>query len=151
MEERVNWQGPEHFHIEKKTEWFLAVGIVALAMVVAAVFLGNYIFALLVVIATFTLMMFASKGPRNVNIEVNHGGIIFGEYFYPYESLESYDIEEMPELRILIKTRKTFMPVVIVPAHDADIEKIDEIMSQHLEVEDLRESPIHKLFEYLGF
>jgi uncharacterized membrane protein YobD (UPF0266 family) len=151
MEEKVNWRGPEHFHIEKKTDWYLAVGIISVAIIISAILVANYIFALLVALATVTLMMFASRGPRMVDIEVNHSGITFGEFFYPYESLKSYDIEELPELRILIKTQRFLMPVVIIPAHDANIGKIDEILSQYLEVEDLQESPIHKLFEYLGF
>ena len=151
MEERVNWRGPGHFHIEKKREWYLAVIIISLGIIVAAVVLKNYIFALLIALAAFTSMMFASRGPREVEIEVNHYGIIFGEYFYPYEALESYDIEELPELRILIKTKKLLMPTVIIPAHDAPIDKVEEILSQYLEVEDLQEPIFHKVFEYLGF
>jgi uncharacterized membrane protein YobD (UPF0266 family) len=151
MEEKVGWQGPEHFHIEKTLDWYWAVGIISLASAVAAVLLNNFIFAILIVLAAFTLMMIASRTPRTVEMEVNDSGIVFGEFYYPYKSLESYDIEQVPELRILIKTKRLWMPVVIIPAHDADTEKIGKILSKHLKFEDLKESVAHKIFEYLGF
>ena len=151
MEEKVSWRGPEHFHMEKTLDWYFAVGVVALAGAIAAVFLENYIFAILIIVAAFALIMLASRTPRTVDMEVNDSGIIFGEFRYPYKSLESYDVEKVPELRILLKTKKPWMPVVIIPAHDADREMVENILSKHLEAEDLKESVIHKIFEYIGF
>jgi uncharacterized membrane protein YobD (UPF0266 family) len=151
MEEKVGWRGPEHFHIEKMPDWYFAVGIIALASVIAAVLLENFIFAVLIIVAAFALMMIASRTPRTVDMEVSDSGITFGEFYYPYKSLDSFDIEDVPELRILIKTKRPWMHVIIIPAHDADIEKVRGILLKHLKFEDLKESLFHKIFEYLGF
>ena len=130
MEEKINWQSLEHFHTEKGVEWYWAVGIIAGGSAVAAILLSNFVFAVLIVIAAFSLMMFASQPPKIVDVEINGRGVMFGEYFYPYNSLDSFwiDLEHVAP-KVIIKSKKLLMHLVSVHlSEESDPEEIRDFL-----------------------
>ena len=44
----VSWEAPEHYHIPKGADWFFALAIITVALVVAVIFFGNLLFAIYV-------------------------------------------------------------------------------------------------------
>ena len=62
----ISWEAPQHHHVEKGNDWFLALGVIVLALVIAAVLLNNVLLALLFGIAGGVLAMSAAKRPAIV-------------------------------------------------------------------------------------
>jgi len=150
--EKITWQAPEHTHREKDNNWYFAVSIVALGVVVSAVLLKNYFFAIFIVLAAFTLMMFASKRPRIVDCEINKRGIQFERYFFPYDSLKSFWVdEELHEPVLLLQSHKFFMPYLVLNLNDTDHQEVRNFLLNYLEEEEHDEPIFQKIFEYLGF
>ena len=47
----LEWKGREYDHNPKSADWYWALGIIAVAATVAAILFGNYLLAVLIVIA----------------------------------------------------------------------------------------------------
>ncbi len=156
MESSISWQAYEYFHEPKTSDWYWALGVVSIAIAGAAVIFGNIIFALLVIISAAALAMHAHKEPKLVEFELNEKGVRIEKTFYPYSTLESFAIEthetEMGLFaKLFIKSKKTFMPLIIMPIAEIHPEDVQEYISIFLTEEEHRESMPEKVMEWLGF
>ena len=150
--EKLSWHTHEYHHTEKSPDWYWTVGIITLSVALIAIILNNVIFAILIIVSSFTLSLFASRKPELVQINIENLGITVGKTRYPYKNLDSFWIE-IHEFRprIILKSKKVFMPFIIIFIEDTDPEKIRHSLSQHLEEEEHHEPFLEKLLVYLGF
>jgi hypothetical protein len=147
----ISWQGPSHVHFEKSIEWYWSVGIVSLGIIITSILLRNYIFSLFLVIASFTLMLHASKKPRDIEIMINEEGVTLDNYFYPYSSIDSFWVDLNEPAKLLLKSKKSMMPFIAVPIHDNNPEELREFLLNFLDEEVLEDTFFHKVMERLGF
>lgn len=149
----VTWEAPEHHHFEKSGDWFWALGIIGCAAAAAAFFFGNFLFSILILVATFAIALYAVKEPPILSFSVSLRGIRIGEHFYPYGTLEAYYIDEDhhngPQL--LVRSDRTFMPLLVTPLPEEYLDVIEDIIGSKLPEEYLEEPFIHTLLEMLGF
>ncbi|MEM9336703.1 MAG: hypothetical protein AAGA35_02515 [Patescibacteria group bacterium] len=149
----ITWEAPEHQHIEKNSDWFWALGIVTIAMVLAALFFGNILFAFVLGLAGGVASLQAARKPRIIPFAVTVRGVRVDDQLYPYSSLEAYYIDEdSPTGPILLaRSKRTFMPLIILPLPEEYIDDIDDIIKERLEEEHIEEPFFYKLLEFLGF
>jgi hypothetical protein len=152
MKAPITWQAPEYYHRDKSADWYWAVGIIALSAAATAIILDNVIFGILIVIATFSLMMYASRRPLTINVEINERGIKTGKMYYPYTNLDSFWVEENHAYpKILLKSKNVIVPHIVIHVEDEDPDEIRDFLREHLTEEEQHESLIHLVMEYLGF
>ncbi|NQV87966.1 MAG: hypothetical protein HQ402_00225 [Parcubacteria group bacterium] len=148
----LRWEAHEYFHMEKTADWYWAVGIISVSIASVAIILNNVIFGILVILGAFTLSVFASKRPDLAQIELNEKGIILHKYYYLYSSLESFWVEENDNHpKILIKSQKTFLPLIIIPLGEANSQEVRNFLLNHLKEKEYMEPLLTKFMEYLGF
>ena len=148
----INWLAHEHEYKERSSDWFWAVGIVAFSIAIASIIFGSVIFGILVLVASFAMALFINREPDEIEVAVNEIGIARGRVFYPYESLDSFWIDhEHPHPKILLRSKKFFLPLIIVPLGDSDPEEIHETLSRFLDEEFHSLPLIERMLEYLGF
>ena len=146
------WEAPEYFHREKTKEWFLTFGIVTITIVIICIILGNVLFGVFLAIASLVLVVFAHRPPRNVKVELGHRGIIIDKTLYHWSELESFWIrEEDLHPKVLVKSKKIFVPYIIVPLGDVHHEDVREHLLQYMEEQVHQEPFIQQLMEYFGF
>ena len=150
---KIEWDAHEYEHKERSPDWFWAVGIISVSVAIASVIFDNIIFGLLVIIGAFTLSLFAKRPPSTLHVVVDEKGITRGKIRYPHSTLASFWIDtEHPHKKIILKSEKMFMPLIIVPLGDGvDVEELHDklLISLHEEFHDL--PFVEKLLEYLGF
>ncbi|MEL6802886.1 MAG: hypothetical protein AAFO91_03780 [Bacteroidota bacterium] len=149
----VVWEAPEHSHQERSNDWFWALGIIALGGAAAAIFLGNFLLTLLIIIGAAVIALIASREPAIIEYAVTVRGVKIGNTIYPYTTLESYAIDDLNEerMQLLVKSQKMFLPLLVIPIPAEFIDDIEDLLSARLEEEDLEEPLSHKLMEQLGF
>jgi len=149
----ITWEAPEHHHIEKGNDWFFALAILIVAMVIVAILFGNVLFALLLGLAGGALAVSAAKQPSIVSFAVTLRGIKVADNLYPYGTLDSYHIdEENPRgPQLLIKSDRKLMPLIVMPLPEDHIDDIDDILKEKLEEEHLEEPLFMKILELFGF
>jgi len=148
----ISWNAPEHFYVEKRPDWYWAVGIVTLAIATVCFIFGNIIPGIFVLVAATALVLHASRPPRTVYYEINDRGIVVDELLYPFLSLESFWVphDELPP-KLIVKSRKTFMPLIVIYIDEVDPEHVREVMLTYIAETEHHESVLKHILERLGF
>lgn len=152
---RISWMAYEHSHRQRSDDWFWGVGIVAVAIAVLAVYFGNVLFGIFILLAAFTSIMVAHREPEVIPFEINKRGVQAGKILYPFSTIESFwiiDEDESGQDKLIMKSEKTLMPLIIVPLDDnLDFEEVRDYLLQFLNEEEMDEPLSHKIMEYFGF
>ena len=149
----ITWEAPEHHHVEKGSDWFFALGIMVVALVLVAVLLDNVLFGILIGLAGGALTVSAIRGPKIIPFAVTVRGVRIGEQLHPYASLASYHIDEdnLRGPQLLLKSEQRFLPLLVVPIPATHVDDIDDILTERLEEEELVEPFLVKVMELFGF
>lgn len=149
----ISWEAPEHHHVEKGNDWFFALAIIVVALVVTAILFNNVLFALLLGIAGGVLGVAAAKKPNIVPFSVSVRGIKIEGILHPFASLSSYHIDEEDPRgpQLLVKAEKLLMPLIVLPIPVDYIDDIEEILRDKLPEEELEEPFLLKVLELFGF
>ena len=152
MEGSLKWRASEYHHYQRSKDWFWAVGIIAICIVILAFIFNNALFGILVLISTGILIFYVLRAPQEVEYEINRRGIVIDNDLHPYITIESFWIETRgEEAKIILKSKKALTPYIIIPIHEDDIDQMSVILSEFLEEKELAEPSSHKVMEYLGF
>lgn len=152
IEPIVSWKSPSHLHMEKGQDWYWAVGIITLAIAVVCFIFGNVVPGIFVIVSAVVLVIHASQPPKMLDCAVTDRGIVAGDTLYPFLELDSFCIPHDHEpAKLLLKSRKLFMPIIVVYIEDIDPEEIRQALLKYIAEENHRESIIKLLFERFGF
>lgn len=149
----VSWSASEYEHAPKSNEWYWTLGILTIALAIAALLLKNLLFASFILLAGFTIALYGTKRPRTIKFSVGAKGVQIDDKIYSYEVLKSFWIKyEPPQKKDLeIISKKIFMPRLILPLNDADPNEIRAILIRALKEEEAKESLADIIAERLGF
>ena len=148
----LSWNAPEYHHTPKTAEWFLASGIIVLACIVTAAFLGNVLFATVITLAALSLFFYAHRAPEIVVVSLAPEGIHFGKILHGYDELAAFGIEEDARgARLLLRKKKKLSLLVAIPIVGIHPNLVRAALTKELPEEELREPLSQKLLEYLGF
>ena len=146
----IEWETLEYPLRERRSDWFISVGIIAFAAAIAAVILENYIFAILIIVGATALLLFAARIPKQITIRIFEKGVLMDSLLYPYSSLHSFHINEH-EGKLLLRTNKLFIPILAIHIEDTPPENIIKVLSQNVRMEEIEESFWEKLMDHFGF
>jgi hypothetical protein len=149
----ISWEAPEHRHIEKTSDWFWVVGIIAISASVVSIILNNVLFSIVILLGATTMILFGHRKPKMVDFEISLRGIRINTSFYTYDSLQAFSIdEEAPEgPQLIVKSKHLFMPLIIIPLPDDYIDDIELMLKQKIEEIHMHEPLSHRLLEFFGF
>lgn len=148
----IAWQAPAHLYTEKKPDWYWAVGIITLALAVTAFLFGEFITGVFVIVAALALVLHASRPPHTVSYQINDRGLASDEVLYPFVTLDSFWIphDEFPP-KILLKSRKLFMPLIVIYIDDVDPEDVRQVLLKYIAETEHHEPFLKHLLEWFGF
>ena len=152
-----NWKTKEHAHYEKSNDWFWLLGIITVAIAVLSVYFGNILFAVVVLLAAFTMILHVHTEHEDIDVSINKKGIRINKVIYPWSTLESFWIDVDDEFdhienQLLVKSQKKMVPLIIIPmTSDIDVEDLKDFMLIFIDEEEMKEPFSHRLMEFLGF
>ncbi len=150
----IEWKALEHEHQDHSQEWFWAVGIIAAASAILALYFQNIILAILIVIAAFASILQAHTPPRIMQYRISRRGVQAGSTMYPFTSLQSFwVIDEEINDRIIIRSQKMMMPYIVIPfdSTKTDPDEIRNYLLEYLDEEEMEEPLSQQIMERLGF
>jgi hypothetical protein len=131
----VNWQFPEYVRRQKTAWWYVAaIGFLAICLVYA-IATANYLFAVIMGLATFIIIFQHFQAPRSIPVVIGEDGVIVDRRFYPYKNLKSFSIiYEPPQSKYLfLDFQNDFKRSFAVPLEDANPLKIREALLNYIE------------------
>ena len=150
---RIKWSAPEYEFHEKNSEWYWALGIITAALVLAAVILHNFLFAVLVVLAGFSVGLYGTRRPRIILHEINSGGVSLGNRNFNYENIDHFWINYNPPAKkeLILESKKTFSTHTVILLGNADPEQIRRYLLQYLKEKKIEESLVAVIARALKF
>lgn len=148
------WQAKEIAPDERSADWFWALAIVALALVILCVLLSDYLLAIVVVIAAVTTSLLAAKKPRIHRFAITTSGITVDTRHYPFDNMLHFSIFEYLDpnkpAAISIKTKSLLAPHLLIPIVGHDPAEIYEFLAFHMPEGKHHESIIDRVVEFMG-
>jgi len=153
MENKISWKALEYKRKEKTADWYWAVILIALAMIVTSFIVHNVLFAILIIISTAILMSFSIIAPKMVQISINQKGVTIEKEMYPFATLDAFWVESTDEdnQKILLKSKKLIMPLIAIPLEEHHHLDVREFLLQYLPEVEMHEPLSQKIMEKLGF
>ena len=152
-EPRITWQIEEYAHREKGPDWFWALGVIALAGAAIAEIYHDTLFAIFIILAAIILGAYAARKPDIIEIAISDAGIRIRKYFYPFEKIKSFGIDES-ELGsfLIIESDRMITPFVSIPLPlTLDSDGLAALLRTKLPEKPHEEQASHKIMEHLGF
>ncbi len=148
----LRWNAYEHEHVERGTEWFLALTIAAACAALTAILLGDMLFAVLILIAAFTIALLARHAPDVSTFEVSTKGVRVDKVLHRYDEIISFWVEDEHDGHplLLIDTTKFMSPNLIIPIHDIDPGLVRAYLKEHSIEVPMKEPLAHKVLEFFG-
>jgi hypothetical protein len=148
----LRWSAYEHEHIERGSDWFWALGIIAVSAALTSILLGNVLFAVLIVVAAATIGLIAQHPPQLHEFEITEKGIRTGVTMHPFENIISFWVDEESGDPVLLVDTIAFMaPNLVIPLGDTDPEQIREFLREYAVEVPMKEPLAHKVLEFFGF
>ncbi|HEY4500765.1 MAG TPA: hypothetical protein VJI70_00640 [Candidatus Paceibacterota bacterium] len=151
----LEWEGREYDHNPKSTDWYWALGIIAVAGTIASVLFGNYLLSALIVIAAVALSLHAAKEPPLHHFRLTDQGIFIGDELHRFERMESFSVledvkGELPPM-ISIKTESWLSPHLIIPLEGVDADAVYAYFLQHVDEGEHHHTFVDLVAAWLGF
>jgi len=151
----AEWEGREYEHNPKSADWYWALGILTVAGVIATILFGNYLLAVLFVIAAIALALHAAKEPPLHHFRLVEQGLLIGDELHPFEKMISFSVledieEELPPI-ISIKTESWLSPHLVIPLTEVDVDMVYAYFLHHVDEEEHRHTFVDVVAAWLGF
>ncbi len=149
----MQWNTPTKHIKEKTKDWFASVIVIAGSLMFIAILLGNYVIAALVLAITVALIIVHSSPIQPQNIELRTGGILVDRRLYPWETIESFAIQEYFKVpRLVLKSKRSISPIISIPIDEdkIDIEELRSVLEEIIPEENIHEPFLVLLLEKLG-
>ncbi len=148
----LRWSAYEHEHVERSADWFWALGIVAVSVALTSILFSNILFAILIIVAAYTIGIIARTPPELVEFELSDRGIRVGDALHRYDEIISFWVEDElgKEPLLLVDTIKFMSPNLIIPIEGIDPHLVRTFLQERVEEVPMKEPVSHKILEFLG-
>jgi len=148
----LEWDAWEREGEEKSSDWYWIVGAIALAAIVLAIFFKNFLFALIIGLAVFSLFMNERRGIQQVRVKLTSKGLLINSDLYLYDSIKSFWIDEDFEPdHLIIHSSRAFFPHIEISLDSVNTPLVRSVLSRYIPEEKESRSFIENIAHLLGF
>jgi len=148
----IFWTAHDSNSQTKSGDWYFVLWTVALTGAVAAFYLDNPLFGLFLVIAAFSVTIYASRKPKLVTFGVTRRGVVTDTLLYPFSNLSCFYIEEGAPTYLVLQSTKTLQPLITIPvSDDVDISELHAFLVSFLEEKALGVPMYQRIIDRIGF
>jgi len=148
-----SWTGYDKLEKDRSVDWFWALAIIGIGGAILAFIFNNYLFGVFIIIATITIIFFATQKPHKLSCSITENSVCIGEQHIPFSKIESFWIEEHEDVsKLILHTKNNISPISSLYFFEKeDIETLRENLSEFIEEKHLVEPISYQILEKLGF
>jgi hypothetical protein len=149
----LTWSAYEHDHIERSSDWYWALGVVAASAALTSILFHDFLFGLLIIVAAATLALLARRPPELTEFELSDKGIRIHDNLHRYNEIISFWVEDEHDGRalLLVDTTKFLTPNFIIPIEHVDPAQVRAYLKERAKEVHMKEPVSHKILEFFGF
>ena len=133
--EIIAWEFPEYEKHERSRSWYIIAGVIALALIIYAVWTANYFFALIIMLTGFIMIFLGQEEPLNIKFSLETIGIRLMDKFYDYDKFKSFAIIYQPEhglKNIYFEYKNGLQPHLSIPLEQTNPITVRNYLLHHL-------------------
>ena len=114
-------------------------GIIDLILIIYAFWTHNFLFAVIIIIASFIVILHDSSNPEDIEFSITTSGLILGKKFYDYDEVKDFAVVYKPNKnlkRLYFELKAPFAHRLSIPLQEQDPLPIREHLLKYL-LEDL--------------
>ncbi|PIX90955.1 MAG: hypothetical protein COZ27_04355, partial [Candidatus Moranbacteria bacterium CG_4_10_14_3_um_filter_41_65] len=130
----LSWKAPEHEPLELGPKSRIIVTILLVLIIAYALYTNSPLMAIVFILIGVTGYLSLYREPKEVLFFVTSKGIIAGNEFYEYESLESFFVYDTPPFEdiLSIQTNGKLVPYVHIPVPDMNITLLKDTLDEFI-------------------
>ena len=143
----ISWSAAEYIEHDRSRRWYLMLVVGATVLALVAIFLlKDWIFAVLIVVMSVVVVMFAKRPPHEINYTLTQEGLLIGQKFFAMDSFRSFGlVKEGAIWNVRLISNKRFVPPVTAYLPDDVGEKVVDVLGALLPLEDIELDIVDKL------
>lgn len=147
------WEASEYIYYRKSPDWYWALGVITLALLIIAYLSGNFLFGALVVIGAFTVLLYGARRPNIATFKLTGAGVQIDDRLFPYDGLKSFWIFYHPGgvKELSLASEKVLVSYLKIPLGDMNPNDVRSFLLQFLPEKAQEESWIDIITHYLRF
>lgn len=130
------WEGHEYTFEEKGADWYWALGVIAVAGIVACILFKNFILALVVLAASGAVAVTAARATRTHRFAITSEGVMVDDMLYSYDEMLHFSVLEYADPSwppsLSIKTKRLLAPHLLIPIVGHDPVEIYDFFIAHV-------------------
>jgi hypothetical protein len=136
----ASWEFAEFIKQDRGLAWYIGAGLVGAMLIIYSLVTANYLFALIVIITVFIILINSLKEPIKMNFSITEDGLLLEKRFYSFRDIKRFwIIYEPPRVKtIYFDFNSALRPKLSIPLMDQNPLSIRQIALEYLE-EDLKE------------
>ena len=149
----LRWSAYEHEHIERGSDWYWALGIVAVSVALTSLLLHDFLFSVLILLAAVTIALHSRTPPDISRFELSEKGLRINGRLHRFDEVISFWIDEEHHKGrplLLIDTVKFMSPNIIIPLEHIEPKLVRTYLLERCEETPMKEPLSHKIFEFLN-
>lgn len=118
----LEWRAPEFMYFEKGKMWYFVMALAFAGLVAFGIWTKSFITVITFVILFVIIYIYAQRKPEEIYFAVTLDGIIYGNSFFPYESIEGFWLDYDPphNAALHIHVRRMIAPKLTIQLTDQD-------------------------------
>src|SRR3990167_2109507 len=92
----MSWESWEFPYVERSKRWYVIASTIGLFLILYALFNGNFIFGIIVLMFAVITLIRDLKRPSKVAVHITSKGLVFGEAFFPFEEIRDFSLTYDP-------------------------------------------------------
>ena len=138
-EDIVGWEAPEYEKHPRTKTWYIIAVIAALVLLLFSFWTSNFLFAVIIIVASLVIILHDGHEPIPVNISLTEEGVIIGRRFYDYDELKNFAVVYKPNQgvkNLYFEFKNSLRPRLSIPLADMNPLPIRQNLLEYL-AEDL--------------
>jgi len=119
-EPMMSWESWEFPYVDRSKRWYVIASAIGLFLMLYALFTGNFIFGVIVLMFAVITLIRDLKRPSRVPVHITSKGLVFGEAFFPFEEIRDFSLTyDPPEVNNLyVGFHGRFQPMLSIGLED---------------------------------
>ncbi len=147
----LSWSVYSHHHKEHSNDWYWTIGVLAVAGAGGAIYFGNVLFAAILLIGCFSLLILTARGPREHLVHIDEKGLHVDGTLYRHAELVCFDlISDQHGEHLVLNTRRITNPHLYIPLYEMPAQAVYDVLAPHVPHQEIPPRIIDQLAHRLG-
>jgi len=135
MKNLISWEFPKFENYQRRKGWYIWATIIFVLLILYSVLSANFLFGLIIILATIIIFLNHHKGNSKINFAVTPKGIQVDNKFHNFKDIQNFwIIYEPPQVKkVYFQLKNAFKTTFSIPLEKINPLEVRKTLKQHLE------------------